>query len=84
MDRNVDAMDHGCHAESFSHVADCDRSHSLLPHCGSFLPCFSWFWHHSRELPRRATRAGEIIPLSPSEKQAQLKVAPNGGGLAKA
>ena len=85
MDRNVDAMDHGRHAESLTHVADCDRSHSLLPHAAVCrLTLSSLFWHYSREWPRWNTHAEQIIPLSPTEKQARLKVAPNGGGQAKA
>ena len=30
-DRNIDAVDDGCRAKSLMHVANCDRSHSVLP-----------------------------------------------------
>src|SRR5262249_6899245 len=30
-DRDVDAMDNGCCTKGLSYVADCDRSHSVLP-----------------------------------------------------
>ena len=61
-DGDVDAMDDGCRAEGLAHVADCDRSHSLLPGRRGGPPHIFLCSSHQQQ----------IIGLSPSEKQARL------------